>query len=596
MALQQLDAEHMYFGFLAGARAVIAQKTELNRINVFPVADGDTGNNLTMTMISIIEESRLEVSVKKTMDSIAEAALMGARGNSGIIFAQYLNGLSQAMADRETLSLEEFVQTANAAVAHAYKAISKPVEGTMITVIKDWAQAMGAAKDKVHDYTELLSQSFEVALDSLRHTPDKLKVLRDASVVDSGAKGFVHFLEGFLGFLVTGQPRERGLSERVVTFETEDVHWEEPVDAKARYCTEALIEGQDLDPELVRRALEDLGDALIVAGGGHRVRIHIHTGIPDQVLMKLRPFGRILQQKGEDMQRQYEAIHQPASKIALVTDSIADLPRELMDAHQIHMLPLNVLMSDASYLDKVTLSPVTFRDLMEECAVHPTSSQPGLKETEALLSFLDRHYDQILVITVSQKMSGTYQTFLKAAERLGIEQERIHIVDSRRNSGAQGLIVLKAAEEIAAGGSFEKVLAAAESAIERSEIFVSVNDLQYMIRSGRINPRLGKIAQILNLKPVISIDGTGQGSLIGKAFSLKGNWEKIVELVKKEAEKGPIEAYAVVHAGAPERAGEFVSSFTELIGKPPLYVMEISTIVALSAGLGSVALALLRSP
>lgn len=596
MALQQLDAEQMYYGFLAGARAVIAQKTELNRINVFPVADGDTGNNLTMTMISIIEESRLESSVKKTMDSIAEAALMGARGNSGIIFAQYLNGLSLEMMDRETLSLEEFVQTANTAVTHAYRAISKPVEGTMITVIKDWAQSMSALKDKVHDYTELLSQSFDVAMDSLRHTPDKLKVLRDASVVDSGAKGFVHFLEGFLSFLRTGQPKKRGLSESVVTFEEEDVHWEEPVEANSRFCTEALIEGKNLDPEEIRKVLEDLGNALIVAGGGPKVRIHIHTGVPDQVLARLRPFGRLLQQKGEDMQRQYESIHQPASKIALVTDSIADLPSEWMDAYQIHMLPLNILMDETSYLDKTTLSPVTFRDLLEDCPVYPTSSQPGMKETEALLSFLAKHYQHIVVITVSQKMSGTHQTFLRAAEGLGIEKNRIRIIDSRRNSGAQGLIVLKAAQKIAEGGTFEDVVDAAESAIGRSEIFVSVSDLQYMIRSGRISPRLGRIAKTFNLKPVISIDSEGQGSLIGKAFSTKGNTEKIVELVKRQMAKGPIEAYAIVHAGAPERADEYAARFTELIGKPPIYIMEISTIVALSAGLGTVAIALLRTP
>ena len=142
MTVHIINSEKLYAAFLAGAHEVIKQKNELNKINVFPVADGDTGTNLAFTMHAIIEEARLEDSAKKTMGTIAEAALVGARGNSGIIFAQFINGLYMGLDDKEDISIKGFSRSVTNAVTHAHKAISNPVEGTMITVMRDWASSI----------------------------------------------------------------------------------------------------------------------------------------------------------------------------------------------------------------------------------------------------------------------------------------------------------------------------------------------------------------------------------------------------------------------------------------------------------------------
>jgi hypothetical protein len=595
MTIKQLSGDGIYNAFLSGASEVISQRIELDRINVFPVPDGDTGSNLAFTMYTIAEQSKPEASVKKTMESIAEAAINGARGNSGIIFAQYVNGLYMEMEDSENISIESFAKTALSAVEYAYKAISNPVEGTMITVIREWAESLKNIKEKSSDYAELFTMSLETAAESLRRTPEKLKVLRDSHVVDSGAKGFVHFLEGFLKFVKTMEIVSFDFAGGDATLRHEDIHAGDHLDLNGRYCTEALIKGKDIDTEKIRESLADLGSSFIIAGNNHKARLHLHTDRPEEVFRRLKGFGTILQQKADDMVRQFEATHDRTYPIALVTDSIADLPREFMDRYKIHMVPLNLISEGSSYLDKVTISPEYFYKMMDDIAEYPTSSQPGLKETEGLLRFLSDNYEKIIAVTVSGKMSGTHSTFMKAAAKLGLGDDRIAIIDSKRNSGAEGLVVMKAAEDIHNGLSFDEVLYNLEENIKKSEIFVSVTDLKYMVRSGRIGKVAGFAANAMNFKPVVSIDGEGKGTIIGKAFSVEGNTVKIHSLVSEIQEQKGIERYAIVHANAPDRAKDYESYMLHLTGKQPEYIMDISTIVAMSAGIGTVAVALISN-
>ena len=591
MTVQIINSEKLYAAFLAGAREVIKQKNELNKINVFPVADGDTGTNLAFTMHAIIEEARLEDSAKKTMETIAEAALVGARGNSGIIFAQFINGLYMGLDDNEDISIKGFSRSVTNAVTYAHKAISNPVEGTIITVMRDWASSIDDLKDIATDFVEVLSKSMIIALQSLKDTPKKLKVLKDASVVDSGAKGFIHFLEGFGNFIRTGKTSESPVEVEKNIIEFTQIHTHDTHDLSHRYCTEALVKGENLDLDRVRMNLNDLGDSLIVAGNENKMRIHIHTNTPADLFRRLKYFGQIIQQKADDMQRQYEAGHARKHKIALVTDSIADLPKDLMDKHQIHMIPLNLIVNESNYLDKLTITPSYLYELMDNADHYPTSSQPTREAAGDFLNFVSTNYDSIIVVTVSKQMSGTFDTITKAAEKLQKAGKKIAIIDSKSNSAGQGLVVLKAAEFIEAGKSFEEVVHQTEKAVRNTKIFVHVKTLKYMVRSGRINKITGLVGKLMNLKPVVSIDEEGQGIIIGKALSDSSSEKKMQALVKEIAQTKNITEYSIVHADAEEQASQYAKVFTSLIGKEPTYITSISSIVAMNAGVGCVAIA-----
>lgn len=592
MNSKYLDSEKLYYAFISGANRIIKQKNELNRINVFPVADSDTGTNLAFTMQTIIEETQMKDSAKQTMGSIADASLTGARGNSGIIFAQFLNGLHLGLNDEKEITLTDFAEAVACAVMYAYKSISNPVEGTIISVMKDWSNSISLLKDRVTDFTQLFTISLEAAMQSLKSTREKLKVLRDASVVDAGGKGFVYFLEGITEYLLEVEVEETDYISADVEYEDSGLHSNDTTDLSHRYCTEALIKGEQIDLEMLRSNLMDLGESLIVAGSPKKVKVHIHTNHPEILFDRLRGVGTIIQQKADDMVRQFESVHNRKHKIALVTDSIADLPKDLMDKHQIHMIPLNLLIGDSSYLDKITISPSYLYEKMDDANNYPTSSQPTVKAVESYLKSIVPYYDSIIVITVSAKMSGTYDTIVNAAKKIDSTGKKVAVIDSKLNSGGQGLVVLKAAESIEKGIDFAEVIKTIYDTIEKTKIFVSVDTLKYMVRSGRIKKYAGVAAKILNLKPVVSINNIGDGIVIGKALSVKANTKKMKALVKEISRTKKIVSYSIVHANTIDRANEYERIFSPIIGRKPEYITEISSIVAMNAGVGCVAIAL----
>jgi len=588
MSTYTINNETLFQSFMIGAKNVIAEKNLLNEINVFPVADGDTGSNLSNMMQSILQYGRLGNSMIETIQSIAEAAIIGARGNSGIIFAQYIIGFSETITDDEinhdTLSI-----SAENGFNYAYQAIATPVEGTMISVMRTWGNAITQFKSASANTFDLLNKAYEAAKEELAKTKEKLEVLRQNKVVDAGAKGFVRFIEGFLQAL-KGEKADL-MAEEIIEIE-EHAHLIAMEPSEHRYCTEALIKGQDIRLDAIRKQLTQFGDSVVVAGSKTTARIHLHTGKPDEVMAELSKIGQIVEQKADDMLRQYQAISDRKYPIALVTDSIADLPQSLIDQYQIHQFPINLLINDSNYLDKVTIQSSLFYNMMDTLETYPKSSQPNLVVLKNFFSFLTSHYQHILVITVSAKMSGTHHVFEQVAKLF--PNTHIEVIDSKQNSGAEGLLVLKAAKLIDQGLSILEIKQHMESLVKQSKILVSVQTLKYMIRSGRVSKTKGLVAKIMNLKPVISIDEEGNGIILDKGFSLKMSNKKIYKHVEMIQQKHGIQSYAIVHANAINRANEYEAMYTQLIGKKPEYIMDISTIVAMSAGIGTVAIAYIR--
>ncbi len=588
MSNMLLTNELIYKSFMIGAKNVIQEKNGLNAINVFPVPDGDTGSNLASMMTTIIEKARLGVNTEETMQSIADAAIVGARGNSGIIFAQYIYGFSLGV-KADNMTTDDFIQMVENASNHAYRAISKPVEGTMITLMRQFAKTLSTLKNASKNFIELLSKAYESLKEDLSKTPDLLPVLKENKVVDAGAKGFVHFVEGFLKAF---KGEDVDLSH-ITQDHVEEMHVEHLEESEFRYCTEALVRGSNFNLEQIKKDLIIFGNSLVVAGTQKTVRIHIHTDTPEHIFSYFDDGNsQIVEQKVDDMKRQYETANHRKYPIALVTDSIADLPSELIESYQIHMVPISLMINEQNYFDKLTIRNERFYQIMDQKGVYPTSSQPNIKTLENLFSFLSTYHKEIIVLTVSQKMSGTYSVFVEAAKKF--PDTRIQVINSKQNSGAEGLLVLKAAELIDQGKSFDEVVEGVEKTIPQSRILVSVKTLKYMIRSGRLKKAKKVVAQALNLKPIISIDEHGEGIIFDKGFNIRTVDKKILAHMKDIHETCGIEHYAIVHAKAMDRVESYEKALVEIIGKKPTYIMEISTVVAMNAGIGSVAVAYIK--
>jgi DegV family protein with EDD domain len=590
MKIGYLDGNRLYYAFLVGGDAVIRDQDYLNKINVFPVPDSDTGTNLASTMRSIAEGARQERSAGSTLRSIADAALSGARGNSGLIFAQFLYGLSDEVKNMKRLSPNRFAESVKNAAQRTYKAIVSPVEGTMLTVMNDWADSIYRQRTTTKDFAEMLVSSLKTAKKSLAETPKKLAVLAKAGVVDAGAKGFVDFLEGITQFVKMGKLKHLSKPEKIPEDSEIHVHSDKK-SISQRYCSEALLVGENMSLKTIREDLHAYGDSAIVAGFEKKARIHVHTDRPADLFYKLKDYGSIVQIKADDMLRQYEASHERKAKIALVTDSACDLPQDLIDEHQIHVIPFHISFGDTLFLDRVTITPEQFYTLLQTHKEHPKSSQPTRKSVQDLFAFLRSHYESIIAVNISDKLSGAFRLSREASDVMG--DYPVSVVNSRQLSVSLGLIVYRAALAIRDGKSHAEITDMAEDLTKKTRILVDIQTLEYMVRGGRVSPLKGLLAKILNLKPIISLDAEGKAVGYGKSFSRGQNMKKIVGMVGKMQEKEALWNYAIVHAQNRGRADRYAELLEQEIGRPPLYIMDISPVVGVHNGIGAVGIGLM---
>ncbi|EAD5841975.1 TPA: DAK2 domain-containing protein [Listeria innocua] len=568
---------------LNGAAEVISKKDELNRINIFPVADGDTGSNLASLMQAIIDNvSPREYSTKELLEEVASAALIGARGNSGMIFAQYLNAVAENYHHLES-TFDGLVEAFQKAVHKAYDALLDPKEGTILSVMKAWSEALAGTYEQERSFQQSLLNAQRVAEQALINTEFQMAILRKNRLVDSGAKGFYYFIAGLTNAYCGGTV---STPNSYVEQETrqEHTHFEtsEPI---YRFCSEFIIKEATISHQTLQEVLAPKGDSLVIAGNEKQIKIHIHTNEPQEILSLLSEFGKMTYQKVDDMRLQYEVTKNPREKIAIVTDSIADLPEDFLLEHQVHVLPMNILAGEENYLDKLTVGPTLIQQKLAQQHKMSTA-QPTIRTVDALLSFLENKYEHVLVIAVSAELSGTYQLIKQRIKALDLSPEWVRVIDSKLNSVAQGLLVKQAVELVEAGKPFDEVTQKIEQLIAQTFIYVAVADLAPMVESGRIPRILGRLAQKLSLYPIVSLDRNGEGKLIGVSFSQKQSMKKII----KKVAKLQLKELAITHVSSERDAKLWQKELEAKIGGNS-YLVDSSAAIAISAGLSSVAVA-----
>lgn len=594
MGIKSLNGKNLYYLFLAGARKILDNQADLNKINVFPVPDADTGTNLASTIRSIVYNISPDPSYKTTADAIAIAALDGARGNSGVIFAQFLYGLSNETNNCEEMSVSDFAESIKRSIKYIYEAFSNPVEGTMLTVIREWAQYIDKHKERLVDFTHLMHESYEVAKKSLSETTEKLKELAKANVVDAGGKGFVLFLEGITEYVKTGNIRkvlELKEQKEIIEFKEEEIDIES---LRYRYCTEALIRGDKMDKKEIRRAVSLMGDSLIVAGSDSYLRLHIHTNEPAKLFETLRPYGTLAYQKADDMFRQYNVAHNRKYNIALVTDSTCDMPYAIYEEYQVQQVPLNLHFGENNYLDKLTIEPDQFYTILNQSKEHPTTSQVNEKAFVNMYSHLASHYDSVISIHISDPLSGTYRNSKRAAQKVSAELNKtITAIDSGSLSGSLGLIVMETAKMIKEGYNHWDIVKSVEELKKKAQVFVSLKTMKNLVRSGRISPLKGWLARFLNVRPVITINEEGKVTMLEKSFGQKGTLNKISGHIKRLSKKYAKLNYIVLHVNNSEGSRKFTARLKKITGNDPVDILEAAPVLGLHTGPGTLGVACL---
>ena len=301
-----------------GSKNLAKNAEKINSLNVFPVPDGDTGTNMNLSMSSGAKETAANVveNIGELGKSFSKGLLMGARGNSGVILSQLFRGMSQYIADKKEIDAKEFAEAIQNGVSIAYKAIIKPVEGTILTVAREAAEAGLKAAENTDSVVEVMEAIYAESQASLKRTPDLLPILKEVGVVDSGGQGLVCVYQGFVAAL-KGEKIEglESVETNVVDMQFEDNHdmdFMSPEDIVYGFCTEFTVrldkEKKEFDEDKFRADMSKFGDSLLVISDSEYVKIHVHTETPGEVFNYGQQYGELIKIKSDNMREQHREV------------------------------------------------------------------------------------------------------------------------------------------------------------------------------------------------------------------------------------------------------------------------------------------------
>lgn len=579
----QLDGDALAGALRSGIHGVIAQQETLNRINVFPVADGDTGTNLSLSLGAALGPLNRpgEKHLGRLLAAVADTLLDSARGNSGAIVAQFFQGMSDFAQDLSRFTTRGFAHAVSLGSDYAHDALSEPREGTILSVIGVFAERLRhhAGADQVAGFASVLLPSRSAIFAALEKTQQQLEELRRAGVVDAGAKGFVTMVDGMVDFIVHGKVVERpGVIDRLIEFESSTAGGE--AESNYRYCTECVVVGEDIDRRKLRERIDELGDSLVLAGTKRKARIHVHVDDPEAVFRIARSYGDVSGEKADDMRRQQHSAHETREAFAVITDSAADIADSDMDRLDVHMVPMRLQFGDRGYLDKVSISADEFFAELDSNPHHPTTSQPSPGDFRRQYQFLASHFPHVVSVSLTGSVSGTLQAAQSAAARIDAPG-KVHVVDSLNVSTGQGLIAVYAAECAEAGLDVDTALQAIREMIPETFSFGLVRDLSYAVRGGRVPAARKLLADLLRLTPVLRNEADGRITAAGAIFGRNNRLPKFARYIARKVRPHSAVRVSIGHALCEDEALELQRILPEALG-----VEVSSSVTRLGSALG----------
>ncbi len=529
-------------------------------------------------------------SVAAVASRLAEAGVLGARGNSGMMLSHFFLGFAEGLDGQSRAGPSELAAAMRLASDSLYQAVDQPVEGTILTVVRESTQEIHQSLPHAADLKLMAHRLLRAARASLERTPDLLPVLREANVVDAGAKGFVRFVEGMVA-LIDGVSR-RPATGLILDMPDAAAATEYPREADRgfRYCAEFLVRGDPLPKrQSLAGTVRGLGSSLIVTRASAVAKIHIHTDVPERVERALGGLGVAVERvKAEDMRAQHRKRRRVARRrLALVTDSTCDLPPELIIERDVTVVPLNVMFGDEAFLDQVEIDHEEFlRRLTDPEQPQPTTSQPTPAHLDDAFRQAAARADEVVGLFVSGAVSGTLAQAEAAAARF--QDAKIHIFNSRTSSLGLGFQVLRAAELASEGCGAEELIAELERLQSRSGVYLTVDTLTYLQRSGRVGKARAFLANLLHLKPVLGVDETGSLIPVDRVHGREALIPRVLELLRDEvpAERRRLRM-GVAHIHAPDVAERLTAALREEFRPDEVLVRPAAGVIAAHTGPGA---------
>jgi uncharacterized protein len=475
--LSVFDGQDLKKAILAGAAWLELHRETINALNVFPVPDGDTGSNMCATMKSAVRNivSSDETSASVIASKVARDALLGARGNSGVILSQTLRGLAAGLAGKQTFTAQNLAEAFEHASQLAYRAVIKPVEGTILTVIRATAEAAQTSAARDNDLIVQMQDVVEAARDAVAHTPDMLPILKQAGVVDAGGQGFCTFLEGILRYM-----RGEAVQPEASILPSPQEPAPQPSTKKGRVTVEEefgyevvfLLRGQGLDVATIRQTIIDMGGvSTVVAGDEQMLKVHTHTLTPGKVLDYGVSLGSLLDINVENLQEQ---------SLTYAAQSAAEHATDEQEQPVQEELPIATI---------AVVSGAGFEKVFQGLSVNAIVSggQTMNPSIEELLAAVEKVPSDSIIV-----LPNNSNVILSAQQVVGLTQKQVYVVPSK--TLPQGIAALT-------GFNFEadfetncETMTRAIKSVQTAEITAAVRSVQL----GGVHVREGDYIGVIN--------------------------------------------------------------------------------------------------
>jgi len=523
-------------------------KEEINKINVFPVPDQDTGSNMAKTLLGIKEA--IEVKEFQDLREISEAtldgALIAAQGNAGVIYTGFLAGFLPLL-NKNPVNAKKLSVAFKKGAEKARESIQNPIEGTILDVIDAAAQTLQKEAGQERNIIQLFKKATEKANEALLATREKMEIFRKANVVDAGGLAFLMILEAHLEALEGEKRKERveeRPSEQVRRFIQTLSH---------RYEVVFLVKNQKLDKELLEKKLAILGNSIEVVKIGDKTKVHIHTDLVDEVEKIARESGKLESLRIEDMAK--EVGGEPSVRqvsIGIVTDDVAGLLPKITERYQIEIVPTVLNWPEGKKIPGENIYQKMIEAKRRGIKSFPKTSQATPKDYLVAFEKQLHKFEKVLCITITAKLSGCYNS-AKQAEAEVQEPKRIFVFDSWHASASQALLVLRAIELIQEQREIVEVINKLKKLRSKINLYLLFEEPRWIEAGGRVTKRQAewiRRMKKIRLHPLIKIKNGVliKGGVVWARDMADALFKKIAKESKKERERGKRIRVIISHA------------------------------------------------
>lgn len=543
---------------LSSYEKIEQEKEEINKINVFPVPDQDTGNNMAKTLLGVKEaiEGKEFKNLEELSEAILDGALTNAQGNAGVIYTGFLAGFLPQL-DKNPIDIQKLALAFEKGAERARTSIQNPQEGTILDVIDASALALKKEAKKKSDIVNAFKKAAKQASKALLETREKMEIFKKANVVDAGGLGFLIIVESFLGALEKTSPklikkRKEKPSQQIKRFVQIIAN---------RYEVVSLIENSNFSEKEVQKELKKLGNCLDIVKVKNKMKIHIHTDYPNEVKEVMRRLGQVQNLRVEDMSS--EVIGELSIRtisIGVVTDNQAILLPKIIERYQIKKVDF---VSQSKIKDYLTV----FKKQLE-------------------------NFNKVLCLTTSSKISNSYLVARKAKEMLA-EPKKVFVLDSSTTSVGQSLLVLRALELIQEQREMREVIEELKKLIPQTHLYIAIKDPKDINNKNKGITKLHiswiKKMKKINFHPIIEVkkgDIKKGGVVFAKSIK-KALLKKILNESKKDRKKGKKIRVIIGYIGAPEPAKEFKKILKENMEADVSFITSDTSIIGKVLGPGT---------